>query len=146
MRAINKYLCQGAIVTLLVVFAGVTAPAFSTGVPVEFSIAPATIRQQNKDEGSAVATVTLKAPSPTFFVCQIRSNDPEKISFSTIIFKKGQVQGTAAGVVHWLRILKDGTIKLSAFSVDAPGEKLWFTVGLKVKDEKQPVDAPGQEP
>jgi hypothetical protein len=115
--------------------------AFSTGVPTQFTVDPASVRELEKDESTVTATVTLQSPSPTYFVCQIRSSDRQKLSFTNIIFKKGQVEGTAPGTVHWLQVLKDTAVKVSAFSVDAPGNKLWFTVSLKLKDEDAPPAA-----
>ena len=111
------------------------APALSTGIPIQFSLDPATIRQGEKDKSNVLATVVLQAPSPTVFVCQLRSSDKDKVSFVDIIFKKGQLKGTASGIVYWKRILHDCEVKVSAFSVDAPGEKLWFTITLRVQDQ-----------
>ena len=116
------------------------AQAFSTGIPLKFSIDPATVRQRDKDETPLQATVFLKAPSPTFFVCQIRSSHNSGVTFANIVFKKGQTQGTSTGTVHWPGILKDSTVKVSAFSVDSPGEKLWFTISLKTKSGADTVD------
>jgi hypothetical protein len=67
------------------------APALSTGVPIQFTIDPATVRKREKDETPLVATVVLKVPSPSFFVCQIRSSDKDEITFTDIVFKKGQI-------------------------------------------------------
>jgi hypothetical protein len=122
----------------------VNAPALSTGVPLQFTIDPATVRQGEKDESPVVATVVLKAPSPAVFVCQIRSSDPNKLTFARIVFKIGDIKGQATGTIHWLRVLTDSAVKVSAFSVDAPGDKLWFTVALKPKDqdEIQPANGP----
>jgi len=114
--------------------------AAATVTLMQFSIDPGSIRQRDRDKDTAVATVTLKVPSPTFFVCQIRSSDGYKIGFPNIIFKKGEIQGTAQGTVYWLHILKDCSIKLSAFNVDDPDEKLWYTVELKVKDANEDED------
>jgi hypothetical protein len=84
-----------------------TTFGMSTGVPAAFSIEPATLRQGDKDVTTVLATVTLQSPSPTFFVCALRSADKQKIDFATIIFRKGQTTGEAPGYVHWHSILKD---------------------------------------
>ena len=131
-----------AIVTFLGCLSCLEAPALSTGIPVQFNVDPATVRQREKNETPVIATVILKVPSPTFFACQIRSSDKDKISFSDIIFKKGQIKGTATGIVHWGQILRNCDVKISAFSVDAPEEKLWFTLALKIKDPTQPESEP----
>jgi len=125
---------QLAMAAFLVFLSVSEAPALSTGIPLQFSIDPATVRQRERDETPVVVTVVLKVPSPGFFVCQIRSGDKDKVTFTDIVFKKGQLQGTAGGVVHWLRITKDCEVRVSAFSVDAPDEKLWFTVALRTKE------------
>jgi hypothetical protein len=140
----NRVFHKWVILTLLGFLPILNASAFSTGIPLKFSIDPATIRQQDKDESEVLATVILTVPSPTYFICQIRSSDRNGVTFNDIVFKKGQIQGTSSGIIHWQRILKDGDVKVSAFSVDAPGEKLWFTITLKTKDENEPED--GQEP
>jgi hypothetical protein len=139
-----RYFHKWAILTLLFFSPVQDAPAFSTGIPLKFSIDPATVRQQEKDESEVLATVILEVPSPAYFICQIRSSDKNGVTFNDIIFKKGQIQGTSSGIIHWQRILKDCDVKVSAFSVDAPGEKLWFTIMLKTKDENEPAD--GQDP
>jgi hypothetical protein len=133
-----------AILTSLVFLSVVDAPALSTGIPLQFNIDPATVRQREKDETAVLATIVLKVPSPSFFVCQIRSGDKNKVTFTDIVFKKGQLKGTAQGIIHWQRIMKDCEVKVSAFSVDAPGEKLWFTLAIKTKNQDQSVS--GQKP
>jgi hypothetical protein len=107
------------------------ASAFSTGAPVTFTVDPATIRQRDRDTSQVQALVTLSEPSPTFFICRIRSYDPDKIGFSTIIFKKGDIQGKGVGTVHWKAVYKDCRVRLSAFNTDAPDRQLSFTVALK---------------
>jgi hypothetical protein len=139
-----RYFHKWAILTLLFFSPVQDASAFSTGIPLKFSIDPATVRQQEKDKSEVIATVILTAPSPAYFICQIRSGDRNGVTFNDIVFKKGQIQGTSSGIIHWQRILKDCDVKVSAFSVDAPGEKLWFTITLKTKDENKPAD--GQDP
>ena len=135
----NFWLRDLAIWAVLICLSSLNAPALSTGIPLRFTIDPATLRQREKDETPVLATVTLKVPAPVVFVCQIRSSDKGKVSFNDIVFKKGQIEGTAPGMVSWTRILQDCAVKVSAFSVDAPGEKLWFTVTLKVKDQTPPT-------
>jgi hypothetical protein len=113
------------------------AAALSTGIPLRFEIDPATIRRQAENETFVLATVVLKVPSPNVFVCQIRSGDKNKVTFTDIVFRKGQLKGTASGIVHWQRVPDECEVKVSAFSVDAPGEKLWFTVTLKTSEQNQ---------
>jgi hypothetical protein len=124
---------------LLFVLFALNASGFSTGVPSQFAIDPATVRQQDKDETSVKATVRLRVPSPTFFVCQIRSSDKDKVSFANIIFAKGQLSGKAEGLVHWSAVKTDCRVKVSAFSVDAPDGQLWFTISLKTADDDEPA-------
>jgi len=119
------------VLTTFLFLSSVESPALSTGIPGTFNIDPVTVRQKEKSETPVLATVILKAPSPSFFVCQIRSTDRNKVSFANIVFKKGQLQGTAQGTVHWQSILKDCEVRISAFSIDAPEEKLWSAVVLK---------------
>jgi hypothetical protein len=137
---------HAAISSLLLFLCVSNAAALLTGIPLRFEIDPATIRQQEADETSVLATVVLKVPSPGVFVCQIRSGDKNKVTFTDIVFRKGQLKGTAPGIVHWQRILNDCEVKVSAFSVDAPGEKLWFTVALKTKDRNQSEGDPAPSP
>jgi len=123
------------------------ASAFSTGIPIKFTVDPATVRQGEKQVSSIMAHVTLQAPSPTYFICQIRSSDKDDlVTFDNIIFKKGQTEGMSSGRVHWQRIPVDCQIKISAFSVDAPEGKLWFTISLKTKNEVEDEPANGQAP
>jgi hypothetical protein len=110
--------------------------AFSTGTPSQFSVAPATVRQRAEATTSVVATVVLKTPSPGFFICQVRSSDPDKLTFSTIIFKKGDREGKSAGTVKWSNVDRDCRVKVSAFSVDAPDIQLSFTVELKIRQDE----------
>jgi hypothetical protein len=121
------------------------ASAFSTGVPVAFTVDPATIRERDRDTSEVQALVTLSEPSPTFFVCRIRSFDSDKIAFSTIIFKKGDIQGKSRGIVHWKAVYKDCRVRLSAFNTDAPDRQLSFTVALKPAPPEQTTgdQAPG---
>jgi hypothetical protein len=126
-----------AILTSLFLFSGLNAQALSTGIPLQFSIDPGTVRQTEKDETPVTATVILKEPSSNIFVCRIRSGDKNKITFANIVFKKGQSKGTATGIVHWFRIVKNCEVKVSAFNVDTPGEKLWFTIALKTRNLDQ---------
>jgi hypothetical protein len=112
------------------------ASAFSTGVPDRFSVEPATVRQRTGDTDAVVATVVLKSPSPGVFICQLRTSDPDKVTFPTIIFKKGDREGKSEGQVHWAQVDHDCTVKVSAFSVDAPDVQVSFTVTLKVRQDE----------
>jgi hypothetical protein len=109
--------------------------AATTGVPLELKVTPGTVRAGDKNASTVSAVVTLAAPSPTFFVCNLRSSDPGQLSFDTIVFRRGQVRGQTVGVVHWRSVRKDCAIKVGAFSIDDPNVEVWFTVNLKVADE-----------
>jgi hypothetical protein len=135
----------GLALTFALIWLGsLPAPAFSTGLPVSFTVDPATIRQRDRDTSEVQALVKLSEPSPTFFVCQIRSFDSDKIAFSTIIFKKGDTQGKSVGTVHWKAVYKDCRVRLSAFNTDAPDQQLSFTVALKPAPPEQTTG--GQAP
>jgi hypothetical protein len=112
---------------------GGNASAIATGVPASFTLDPATARQRDKDVSQVVATVTLESPAPTFFVCELRSADSRKVSFSSIIFRKGDTTEQGQGVVHWKFILKDARVRITAYSTDAPDRQLSFTLALKPK-------------
>jgi hypothetical protein len=118
--------------------------AMSTGIPVTFTIDPATIRQGEKDTTPVEATVVLQSPSPTFFICELRSADTGKISFPNIIFKKGDTQEEAKGLVNWKSISKEVRVRILAYSSDAPDRQLSFTVVLKPQavDLSAPVEPP----
>jgi hypothetical protein len=113
----------------------VTASASQTGVPVDLKIDPASIRQANRNTSQVVASVTLKAPAPDFFICDVRSADASKIKFSSILFVKGQLKGKGSGTVFWDNVPQDCTVKVGAFSINRPDQEIWFTVSLKVLDE-----------
>ena len=120
---------------------GGAAFALSTGVPVSFTVDPSTVRQRQKDTSAVTATVTLESPSPTFFICELRSADPRKLSFPTIIFRKGDIRQQTQGVANWKFVRKDARIRVTAYSVDAPDRQLSFTVALKPKAAEE-TDVP----
>jgi hypothetical protein len=124
--------------TAIMECSGLPAFAFSTGQPLSFSIDPATVRQREADTSPVEALIVLKEPSPTFFICQIRSFDKDKISFPNVIFRKGDLKGKSEGLVHWKFVLTDCRVRISVFNVDAPDQQLSFTVTLK------PASAPAE--
>lgn len=133
-------------VILLILTGVVPAAAFETGIPLSFGIDPATVRQREGTDTSKVeATVTLKSPSPAFFICQIRSYDADQISFPTIIFRKGDVKGKSEGVVHWKAVTRLARVRLAAYNADSPEMQLSFTVTLKPVPAPE-VDTEGVQP
>jgi hypothetical protein len=118
-------------------FAGLApVSASETGVPVSLTISPSTARQpEDKPITPLTATVVLAAPSPAFFICNVRSENPAEVSFDRILFIKGQLRGTAPGRVSWGSVMEDGPVKVAAFSVNDPSIKIWFSVNLKVGGE-----------
>ena len=116
---------------------------FATGTPLSLKIDPATIRQKSeKMTSTTLATVLLNEPSPAFFVCVIRSESEAKISFPTIIFRKGDLKGTSEGNVQWKAILHVSRVRISAYNADAPDRKLTFTVTLIPEEEFAPLAPP----
>jgi hypothetical protein len=129
---VQKCATLSFLAVLLVLAGMLPAIAFETGIPLSFGIDPATIRQRSGSDMSKVeATVILKAPSPAFFICQIRSYKADQISFPTIIFRKGDLKGKSEGTVHWKAIPRDARVRLAAFNADSPEMQLSFTVTLK---------------
>jgi hypothetical protein len=119
---------------------GPAARGFATGNPLSLTIDPATVRQKSeKTTSTTLATVLLKEPSPAFFVCVIRSDSEAKITFPTIIFRKGDVKGTSEGQVEWKAILHVSRVRISAYNADAPDRKLTYTVTLIPEEEFAPV-------
>jgi hypothetical protein len=139
---VPRWLPGGAALALFLFLSLREGRAQATGLPLTLTIEPAIVRAQETKESTIVATVTLKDPSPTFFICNLHSSDPEKVRFANLIFKKGQLQGLTSGVVYWPRIHVGCDVRISAFSEDAPGEKLFFTITLKPKDDTAPVANP----
>jgi hypothetical protein len=121
------------LLAILLVLGGVLpAVAFETGEPLSFGIDPATVRQRSGSDTSKVeATVTLKSPSPAFFICQIRSDNADQISFPTIIFRKGDLKGKSEGIVRWKAVTRLARVRLAAYNADSPEMQLSFTVTLK---------------
>ncbi len=123
------------------------ARGFATGTLLSITVSPATIRQTSeKTTSKAVATVLLQDPAPAVFVCVIRSEEASKISFPTIIFRKGDRLATCEGKVHWSGVLRERRIRLSAYNADAPDRKLTFTVMLVPAEESSPDSPPSREP
>lgn len=123
------------------------ARGFATGTLLSITVSPATIRQTSeKAISKAVATVLLQDPAPAVFVCVVHSDETSKISFPTIIFRKGDRQGTCEGQVHWKGVLRERRIRLSAYNADAPDRKLTFTVTLVPEEESSPDSPAPMEP
>jgi len=122
---------------------GSPAWGFTFGDPLSLAIDPATVRQKSQKTTSvALATVLLKEPSPDFFVCVIRSASEAKISFRTIVFRKGDTKGTSEGTVQWKAIHRVSRVRISAYNAEAPDRKLTFTVTLVPEEEFAPVVPP----
>jgi hypothetical protein len=113
----------------------------ATGIPASFTIDPATVRQKDKDTSKVTATVILESPSPSVFICELRSAEPRKVSFGTLVFKKGDLQEVGTGLVHWKTIFKEARVRVTAFSVDAPDRQISFTVVLKPKAPEEDSEA-----
>lgn len=118
--------------------ASIPGRAGGVGVPVSLSIDPATITQGDERRTVVKTTVTLEAPSPNYFICEVRSQDRQKLECTSIIFKKGDTEGTGTATVYWPNVEVDATVKVTAFNVDTPDTVVSFTVNLAVKDEGKP--------
>ncbi len=105
----------------------------ATGVPISLAIEPGTVKQGDDGRTYLKTTVTLQAPSPTYFICEVRSQDKHKLECSTIIFKKGDLQGKGYATVFWSGVSDDTSVKVKAFNVEAPDVAVSFTVQLQVK-------------
>jgi hypothetical protein len=118
------------------------SPAFAyrAGEPLTLVVDPATIRQKSDEATSQVhAIVRLKEPSPAFFICEVRSQDGGKMAFSSIIFAKGQIEGTGKGVVQWKGVLRQTRLRITAYNVDVPDPRLSTTVTLIPNMESTPA-------
>jgi hypothetical protein len=107
-------------VGLLAIFlaAGLTSsPAILTGIPIKVVFTPAPVEQAKTS--AVTATVQLRKPSPSFFICQLRSDDPRVIIFQPIIFSRGQTTGKAIGSVNW-NAVHVAKIKVTVYSTDNP--------------------------
>ena len=104
---------------------------FATGSIRTLTIDPATLRQtSDKPISKLLATVLLQDPAPAVFVCILRSDEPAKISFPTIVFRKGDRKATSEGKVMWTAVLRERRIRVTAYNADAPDRKMTFTVTL----------------
>lgn len=122
---------MGLILIGMVAVSLTPARAFETGSPLTFTVDPATVRQkENKEFSRVTATVTLKDPSPGYFVCIIRGQDEDKINFPGIIFRKGDRKASVVGTVHWKLVRREIRLRLAAYNADAPDRRLTFTVAL----------------
>ncbi len=120
------------------------ARGFATGNLLSLTIDPATLRQTtDKATSRPTATVVLQDPAPAVFVCVLRSDESPKISFPTIIFRKGDRKATCVGTVQWKNVLRARRIRISAYNADAPDRKMTFTVMLIPSDESPATEQPG---
>jgi hypothetical protein len=121
---------------------GHPARGFATGTLLSLSVDPATLRQtSDKATSKAVTTVLLQDPAPAVFVCIVRSDQPAKIGFPTIVFRKGDRKATCEGKVQWKSVLRECRIRISAYNADAPDRRITFTVTLIPAEESiQPGD------
>ncbi len=112
--------------------------AFETGVPVKLVITPSTVQEADATRTTVKVHVTLRAPAPCYFICELRSSDRRQLSLTDIIFKKGDTEGASTGTVDWSEVAADGSIKVLAFSADAPDQTVAATVLLQRKPEDSP--------
>jgi hypothetical protein len=119
-------------ILLVGVFSMLPARSFDTGIPLIFTVDPPTVRQRGEEKTATVtATVTLKEPSPNFFVCKIRGENGDILDFPPIVFWKDHVTEISKGVIHWPAVQRDMRLRFLAYNVDAPDRQLAFTVILK---------------
>ena len=125
------------ILGLILFFAlSVSVQASGTGVPLELLIVPNVI-EQGEDSTSPITTqVTLRAPSPCYFICEVRSADSRQLECRDIIFRKGDTIGSGTGTVDWSEVTETTTLRVSAFSVDAPDKAVTIKVTLQRKDDE----------
>jgi hypothetical protein len=103
-----------------------------TGVPSKIIFVPSAVKQSDAATSTVTAMVTLAAPSPTFFICQLRSANPRAVRFSPIIFSKGQKEGKTTGAISWDNLRGATSVKVTAFSVDNPLREISGIVALQV--------------
>jgi hypothetical protein len=84
-----------------------------------------------------MVTVVLKEPSPTFFVCELRSSDPRVVRFSPLIFAKGQLQAKGNSVVYWSAVMKAEDVTVTAFSVDNPDVEVKSKLTVQPKPDTE---------
>jgi hypothetical protein len=118
--------------------ASVTVRADGSGVPISLSIDPATITQGDESRTVIKTTVKLAAPSPDYFICEVRSEDRQKVACTSIIFKKGDTEGTGTATIDWTHVAVDSAVKITAFNVATPDTTVTMTVNLVVKTEGKP--------
>jgi hypothetical protein len=107
------------------------------GVLVGLSAEPSTIKQGDALKTTIKTKVTLQAPSPNYFICEVRS--PKRaLACTSLVFKKGDTEATGTGAIDWTRVLLDTTVKISAFNVNTPQKTIYFTIKLQPK----PADTP----
>ena len=109
--------------------------AFETGVPLKLVIIPSSIQEEDATRATVKVRVTLRAPAPCYFICELRSSDRRQLSLADIIFRKGDIEGVGTGTIDWSEVPADGSIKVQAFSTDAPDQKVEATVALHRKQQ-----------
>jgi hypothetical protein len=112
--------------------------AFETGVPVKLFITPGTVQELDATRTTVKVRVVLAVPAPCYFVCELRSSDKRQLSLADIIFKKGDTEGVGTGTVDWSEVSADGSIKVLAFSTDAPDRTVEAIVQLQRKQQDTP--------
>jgi hypothetical protein len=123
----------------LVVLAGggLSALASELSYPVGLSVSPGTVQQGEHAPSQLKTTVQLNAPARTYFVCMVRPEHSNLLTFGTLVFKKGETLATGTGSINWQLLARDTSVTVSAFNVEAPDRKAEFTVHLKVSDEAE---------
>jgi hypothetical protein len=124
----------GLALGLIIAFPAAAAPS---GVVAGLSIEPATVQQGDPDTTVVLTRVTLQAPSPDFFICQVRS-DNHDVTCSSIIFKKGDTEATGKATINWANLQTDTQVILSAFNIESPDKEASATLRLQTKADASP--------
>ena len=129
--------CRRSLVLLpaLLLLAAARAGASPPPVPAGLEVDPGMVTQGDGPKTTLKTVVRLPWASPGYFICEIRS--PKRaITCTTIIFKKGDVEGEGSATVDWSQVTIDTEVKLSAFNVEAPDKTVYFTVKLHKKPDE----------
>jgi hypothetical protein len=113
------------------------AGAHPTGLPGAVALMPRSVVQGDGATSPVMVTVVLKEPSPTFFVCELRSSDPRVVRFSPLIFAKGQLQAKGNSVVYWSAVMKAEDVTVTAFSVDNPDVEVKSKLTVQPKPDTE---------
>ena len=136
-----------AIVPLIIIFFcafRTGAAGWSTGLPAGLIVTPAIVDQGEDATSTIKAQVSLRTPSPCYFICEVRSADREQLLFKDIIFKKGDTVGSGTGTIDWSQVSGPVTLEVSAFSIDAPDKAVTVEVTLHPKDDGASSPGNGQ--